>query len=230
MSGVGIVVALASEASALTSRKWVPGEIFGIAPGVDAALCGMGAAAAGRAAQRLVELGASALVVFGVAGALSDNFIAGDLVCPVAVVDEHGRRYATDAEWRAREFAGQDSVLLSVSTVLTTPAEKSLARARFHAHAVDMESAAVAAVAKAQRLPLLVVRAIADDAATAIPPVISSSVDAYGRPRPLALLGGLLRNPSAVFALPRLAASMNRALSALSAIAEKSGPAFGYQA
>lgn len=229
MSGIGIVVALASEARALTPRKLPPDEVFGIAPGVDAALCGMGPAAAGSAAQRLVELGADALMVFGVAGALSDSLLPGDLICPDTVLDEHGARYTTDTEWREREFAGPGGVLLSVSKVLTDAAAKSVARSRFGAHAVDMESAAVAAVAKAHGLPLLVVRAIADDAATAIPQAISASVDAYGRPRPLALISALLRHPSAAFALPRLAASMNRALSALSAIVEKSGPHFGWK-
>ncbi len=227
---LGIVVALASEARALTQRHLPPGEIFGIGQGVDALLCGMGPAAAGGAAQRLAELGASALAVFGVAGALCDQLLPGDLVCPEIVMDERGTRYTTDAKWRAREFSGPGGVLLSVNEVLKNSSAKAAARERFGAHAVDMESAAVAVVAKARGLPLLVVRAIADGADTAVPQAFVNGVDAYGQPKPLALIFGLLRSPAALLELPRLASGMNRALSALEAIVEKSGPNFGWKA
>ncbi len=229
MNSVGIVVALASEARALTSHKLVPGEITEITPGVRAVLCGIGPDAAERAARMLVDSGVAALAVFGVAGALSEQLKPGDLICPATVLNESGARYATDAAWRSRIAAGSGATLLSVSKVLATPQDKANARERFSAQAVDMESAAVAEIAQKRKLPFLVLRAIADDASTSLPPAVSAGVDTYGHPRPMALLSGLLRNPSAVFALPRLATSMNSALAALSTVVGKSGSDLGYK-
>lgn len=234
MHTTGIVVALASEARTLTSHTAKPDSITALTDGAAMYLCGMGPAAARRGAQALADAGAAALAVFGVAGALSGHLHNGALFCPERVVDEDGHIYALDAAWRAdlQQRLGAslrtEGALLSVASPLLTPASKAAAYQRGAALAVDMESAAVAAVARERNLPLVVLRAIVDEAGDAIPTALNGSIDAWGRPRPLRLMAALCGHPSVLRELPRLYSRMQRATQALRAAAEATGPTLGW--
>ena len=230
----GIVVALASEAGTLTSHTTQPGAITALPDGAALCLSGMGPVAAQRAAEMLIDAGATALAVFGVAGALSTHLRNGALFCPECVLDEEGQTYYTDLEWRIRlqqRLAMPplgDGALLSVAAPLLTAVAKTSAHQRFEALAVDMESAAVAAVAEKHGLPFVVLRAIVDECDDAIPASLNGSVDAWGRPRPLKLMTALCRHPSLLGELPRLYSRMQRATQALRAAATATGPSLGW--
>ncbi|MFC3652483.1 purine and other phosphorylase-like protein, family 1 [Dyella humi] len=230
----GIVVALASEARTLTSHTVKPDDITALTDGAALWLSGMGPVAARRGAQALADAGAAALAVFGVAGALSAHLHNGALFCPERVVDEDGHAYAADLAWRAslqQRLAASlhmEGALLSVASPLLTPADKASAHQHCAALAVDMESAAVAAVARERGLPFVVLRAIVDEARDAIPTALNDSVDAWGRPRPLHLMAALCRHPSVLGELPRLYSRMQRATQALRAAAEATGPTLGW--
>ncbi|XRD91064.1 purine and other phosphorylase-like protein, family 1 [Dyella nitratireducens] len=234
MQTTGIVVALASEASTLTSHTAKPGHVTTLTDGAALCLSGMGPAAAQRAAEMLIEAGVSALAVFGVAGALSTHLRNGALFCPERVLDEEGRVYYTDLEWRIRlqqrlaKSLPTEDALLSVASPLLTPAAKVSAHRRHGTLAVDMESAAVAAVAEKHGLPFLALRAIVDECDDTIPDALNSSVDAWGRPRPLNLMAALCRHPSLWGELPRLYSRMQRATQALRAVATATGPSLGW--
>ncbi|MBE1159346.1 purine and other phosphorylase-like protein, family 1 [Dyella acidiphila] len=234
---VGVVVALASEARTLTPQSVQTERSTPLGTGAMLWLSGMGPSAARRAAQGLADAGAQALAVFGVAGALNGQLRNGALHCPRQVLDEDGQVHAVDAGWHARlqrQLHGiglplhADGALLSVRAPLLTAADKSAAHARCAALAVDMESAAVAAVAHERGLPLLVLRAIVDEAGDAIPAALNDSVDAWGRPRTLGLLAALCRHPSVLADLPRLYSRMQRATLALRAAAKVAGPALAW--
>jgi len=233
----GIVVALASEASALASRAAKPDDITALPDGAALYLSGMGPKAARRAAEALAAAGASALAVFGVAGALSDTLRNGTLFCPERVLDDEGHAYVTDAAWSTglqQRLIGiatplhATGTLLSVASPLLTATAKRAAHQQCAALAVDMESAAVAAVAQERGLPFAVLRAIVDEVDDAIPPALNGSIDAWGRPRPLRLMTAFCRQPSLVGELPRLYSRMQRAIHALRAAAETAGPALGW--
>ena len=230
----GIVVALASEAGTLTSHTTKPGHVTALTNGAALCLSGMGPIAAQRAAEMLIDAGATALAVFGVAGALSKHLRNGALFCPECVLDEEGRTYYTDLEWRIRLHQRLamslpvDGALLSVASPLLTAAAKASAHQRYEALAVDMESAAVAAVAEKHGLPLIVLRAIVDECDDLIPEALNGSVDAWGRPRPLKLIAALCRHPSLWGELPRLYSRMQRATQALRAVAAATGPSLGW--
>jgi hopanoid-associated phosphorylase len=233
----GIVVALASEARALASHAAKPDAITTLPDGVALYLSGMGPRSARRAAEALVAAGASALAVFGVAGALDDTLRNGTLFCPERVLDDQGQAYTTDVAWCAnlqRRLTGiatplhATGSLLSVASPLLTATAKRAAHQQFAALAVDMESAAVAAVAQERGLPFAVLRAIIDEADDAIPPALNGSVDAWGRPRPLRLLAAFGRQPSLASELPRLYSRMQRATHALRAAAQAAGPALAW--
>lgn len=229
----GIVVALASEAATL-ARAVKPERLTTLPEGATLYLSGMGPEAARRAAVTLAEAGAQALAVFGVAGALSSQLPNGRLFCPERITDEEGRDYPADPAWRAGlqrrlampvQMAGS---LLSVAAPLLTPAAKAAAHQRRGALAVDMESAAVAAVARERGLPLLVLRAIVDQHDDAIPWALNDAVDSWGRPRWLNLMAALGRHPALCGELPRLYSRMQTATQALRAAAAAAGPSLGW--
>lgn len=229
----GVVVALASEAKTLTSRNAQPDRLTSLADGSALWLSGMGPSAARRAAEGLVHAGATALAVFGVAGALDACMGNGTLFCPERILDESGHDYPMDLPWRTRLLQRlakthlplyANGSLLSVETPLLTAAAKTSAHARHAALAVDMESAAVATVAHEHGIPCLVLRAIVDEVTDTIPAALNNSVDAWGRPRPLGLIAALCRHPSVLSDLPRLYLRMQRATQALRAAAEATGP------
>src|SRR5581483_8706198 len=144
-ASVGVVVALAAEARALVRRRYLLGVVEQAAPGVRVLVCGMGPRAAAEAAATLAQGGVAALAVFGVAGALDPALSPGTLLLPAEVLDEQGRRHATDPAWRARLAARLGSApderpLLTVESPLLGPQDKRLALKRWGAPAVDMES------------------------------------------------------------------------------------------
>jgi adenosylhomocysteine nucleosidase len=227
----GVVVALVSEARALTSLNVQP-DMTPLADQSALWVCGMGPAAARRAASSLADAGAMALVVFGVAGALNERLSNGALFCPEHILDENGRMHATDPSWRARLQQRlsaapwplyANGALLSVQKPLLTTADKTAAATQHAALAVDMESAAVADVADERNLPFVVLRAIVDEVGDTIPTALNNSVDAWGRPRTGKLITALCRHPSVLADLPRLYSRMQRATHALRAAAKAAG-------
>jgi nucleoside phosphorylase len=193
----------------------------------------MGPNAAADAAATLAQGGVAALAMFGVAGALDSALQPGALLTPAEVLDEQNQHYASDAAWRARlaarlGAAADERALLTVETPLLNPQAKREALRRWPAIAVDMESAAVARIARARGLPFLAVRAVADAAADSIPEALAAAIDRYGRPRGLALAAALLRHPGLVAGLPPLARAMSRANAALRRVAQAAGPGLAY--
>lgn len=229
---VGIVTALAPEARALARRSLAPGRVVRLDDGAAVWLGGMGPLAARDAAQALVDAGATALAVFGVAGALAPHLRSGTLLCPDRVVDACGRHYLPSSAWRislqrrwhdAGVQVQMDGCLLSAPEPLLDAISKTLMRSSNDAIAVDMESAGVAAVAEERGLPFVVLRAIVDERDDAVPGELQAGIDAWGRLRPWAMLATLARHPNLLPALPRLAARMHKATTALRAAARATG-------
>jgi len=235
-SPVGIVTALASEASALGSRRLRVRTALALDSGDTLWLSGMGPHAAREGALALIEAGATALLSFGVAGALAPGLRSGTLLCPHCVLDEHGRDFQPDAVWRTsllRRLADAGTApvaegsLLSVSTPLLSAADKSAMRERHQALAVDMESAAIAAVGREHGLPFLALRAIVDERDDLIPGDLHDGIDAWGRPHALRLTAALLRRPHLLAALLKLAMRMGKATRALRRAARSAGAQWG---
>lgn len=232
LHSVGIVTALASEAKALTRLPLHTRQLTPIGKGADLWLSGMGPDAAREGALALIDAGATALAVFGVAGALAPGIRSGTLLCPPCIIDERGRDYTPTPSWRAAlsqrlEAAGLDLAmegsLVSLPVPLLSAAEKMAMRERHMAVAVDMESAAVAAVANEQRLPFVVLRAIVDERDDDIPMELQAGIDSWGRPRPLGMLFVLARHPGLLNRLPGLASRMRKATRALRAAVVAAG-------
>jgi len=200
--------------------------------GPDILVSGPGAGQAGRAASRALDRGANALVSWGLAGGLQADAGTGSVVLPEVVASDSGR-YAADPAWRERivRLLGQryrilPGAVFTADRVLTTTAEKAALRERTGAAAVDMESAGVAAVAAAARVPFIAIRAVADTAADTLPARVAELVTDDGRTR-LAALPPILLAPRQFARLLRLglrSREARRVLRRIAALLAGAGP------
>lgn len=145
--------------------------------------CGVGEARATAAAQALLATGARRLLVWGSAGALDADLAPGTLVIPERIVTPRGDSLALDAGWQDRLFVLLErgrhirrGTLASVAHPVPSPAEKAALAAHSGAIAVDMEAAAVAAVAAAAGVPCAVLRAIVDSRELALPQAVRAAI------------------------------------------------------
>ncbi|MGH8426508.1 MAG: adenosylhopane nucleosidase, partial [Gammaproteobacteria bacterium] len=116
--------------------------------------------------------------------------------------------------------------LASVAEPLANAAEKTALAARTGALMVDMEAAAVAAVAAAHEgMEFAVVRALADPADLALASVVLAAAD---KPRPgSSVVRGLLKRPQDLPAVLRLGRSFRRARASLEGAAQALAAARG---
>ena len=155
------------------------------------------------AAQHLIDRGATALLSLGIAGGLDPALPPGTLIHPTHVIDGQTRYRTTPSliPWApapAQTLAGTD-------TPLATTAQKSALFQQTAAAAVDMESHAVARLATAYNIPFTALRAIADPAATTLPPAALIPLRPDGRPDLAKILASLATNPAQLAALLTLA-------------------------
>ena len=217
MNAVGIVAALTLESRPLGV----------LTDGALLIVSGVGMAAAREGARQLAAAGAKALVSWGLAGALDPALAAGTLVLASEVVSPEGGRSLTARRWReqlAAAIAGRHPLccgrLLTTWEPIRSAADKALAFRQTGAAAVDMESAAVAAVAADARLDFLVVRAIVDSAADTLPQAVIDATPTGTRAMHVAtLLSSLARSPGEVPGLIRLGSRYRVAARALAAVA-----------
>jgi adenosylhomocysteine nucleosidase len=120
-----------------------------------------------------------------------------------------------------REPAGDRRVpvfgwLTSQSAAVESVADKAALADETGAHAVDMETEAIAAACNAAGVPLLSVRAISDPASQPLPVPFEHWFDlARQRPRPLALVSYLARQPSQIAPFARFVRGLPSARLAL---------------
>ncbi len=171
-------------------------------------------AGAAAAAGALLEQGAVCLISFGLAGGLDPALRAGDIVVPAIVLDG-GERLPADRGLLCRLGGPTCDVLVAASLIIATVAEKSALRAATGAAAVDMESGAVARVARDAAIPFAVVRAVCDPARRGLPPAALLALDQAGSIGLRRVLGSLAARPGQLSALLALARDAARARQAL---------------
>ena len=169
---------------------------------VVAAVIGMGAARAGPAAQRAIaENRPGRVILVGFSGALSPALKVGDIVRPQWVRNAQGETLRLGSSQASAPRVADPAECASALTLLTSdhlvcdPTEKRRLGNVFRAAIVDMESFAVAEAARQAGVPLTVVRAVSDDADTALPPRMADWVNADGSPSVLRATLALLRRP-----------------------------------
>ena len=225
---IGIITGLRFEAAII--KRWA-GVLGPRAPHVSCA--GGRAEKAGDQARSLAADGVQALVSFGIAGGLDPALSPGTLVLPRVVKTPDGGAFPCDVSWHGR-FAGSllssvtvsDQDLVSVTEpVVTAEAKRDLAK-RTGAGAVDVESAAVGAVAQEIGLPFLTIRAIADTADQRLPSAALKATNADGSVSTFRALLGMVMRPGEAGNMVRLARQTGKAKRTLARVAHHGLPWF----
>jgi adenosylhomocysteine nucleosidase len=173
---------------------------------VVAVCAGIGAEAARRAAEAVVEAYRPAVLVSaGFAGALEATMSVGQVMIPGVVIDSRdGSRAACD---------GPDGVLVSFSEIADASQKKNLRQA-YAAQAVDMEAAAIARSAEAHGIRFVACKAISDTSGSSLPSV-SRFIDSEGRWSTFGFAAFLALRPWLWPSIWRLAADSKRAAHSL---------------
>ena len=213
---IGIVCALPIELGAFMDRcekvkKYTGGDFVfrgGFYDGIRVAVveAGMGFSRARRATQALMD-GHSPkwLLSCGFSGSLREDISVGSIVVGNSIVDQHGQCLQIDMQMPAdparKLFVGR---LLTADEMIRSVDQKRQLGEQHSALAVDLESLAVAQVARERKTRFLAIRVISDDFSADLPPEVMSIVGATGSVRFGAALGSIWKRPAAVKDLWRL--------------------------
>lgn len=174
---------------------------------VRAVVTGMGQDHALKAAQRFLAEKPEICVSTGLAGALRNGYRPGDIVAarlvsevgePVAVAS-HRELLSTAVDCGARRIER-----LATSKVLVTRAEEKQ-RLSNEAEAVEMESYTILAEAARHGVPGIAVRAVSDAADFDLPFDLARATDARGQIRVASVVSQVLRRPTGLPSLLKLA-------------------------
>jgi len=161
---------------------------------------------------------ATAVISFGIAGALAPLLDAGDVVIATHVVTE-SEHYQTDMRWsqilRTKLEQAQSVGLVGVDAVVGHILQKQSLFRITGAHAVDMESHIAARFARRHSLPFAALRVISDKSDHTLPPAALEPLKPNGKPRLLAVLKSVVSDPSQVPELIRTAGEAGKAFAAL---------------
>ena len=126
---------------------------------------GIGAERARRAAEAIiVKLSPELVISAGIAGALVSELHVGDTIFPSTVIDtEDSSRHLTAIDRAPVGGTTLGRTVVASHRQVAGVAEKLWLAKAYRAHAVDMESAAVARAAEFHRLPFLAIKSISDE-------------------------------------------------------------------
>ena len=183
---------------------------------------GAGPQRAHQAARRLLDQRVDALISWGCAGALDEGLRPGHLMVPERIVSADDEVFVPDPSWHQdfiehipRHLMHHTGTLLESIRVIKTADEKGRLHRATGALAIDMESASIARLAKAENLPFLVIRSIADHASMTFPEAINRSLNPRGDVHMGPLLLELLRRPQDLKGLIQLGRSFSLAMTTL---------------
>ena len=232
MNNIGIVTAMRIEGRCITNRYLPLGEIINIGDNTSICLCGIGEDSARKAAEELQARGANSLISFGVAGAISPKLRAADLVLPESIYNECP--LPVSLAWRNRIQKNLPShirviggTLATSKKILTSMTEKQEFEKITGACAVDLESGAVAEVAKNSDIPFLAIRAISDPIEFSPPLALLSSINPDGSAKIIKIIALLLKQSITLNTLLRLAKEVRSARTTLSTVVLHAGIELG---
>ncbi|MDQ6958523.1 MAG: hypothetical protein Q9M24_05345 [Mariprofundaceae bacterium] len=240
MTRLGIVAALSAEAKCLAG--W-PDEydVLDVPPSTPPkhaekpllSISGIGPEAARATAASLVKHGATALLSWGCAGALSNKLKPGDLLLPHTILTEGNQTLHPHEIWRKRlvnQLSGtlkwHEDMLVESNRMVSGKEEKQTMAHVSGAIAVDMESAAIGRVASQAGIPFMVIRAVVDSAGEELPPCIAEAMNSKGRLQMEKLLPTLIFQPVLWPKLIRLSWHFHAATHTLKLVSEQSGVLF----
>lgn len=224
----GIVVALPEELSTLTSKKIDKGCCVFITDEIVLAYSGAGANNARNASELLIAQGATRLISWGCAAALSATLKPGDLVLADALIDAKGAQIGIDADWHSysknllsTSLQIHVGSLVESNRIVASSQDKKNLKVQTGAVALDMETIAIAKVARQHKLPFLAIRAIADPVNMDLPEAINRSLNNEGDIMLGKLLLFIALHPAELPELIKLGLHFNNAKNTLKSVAKQ---------
>lgn len=225
---VGIVVALPEELRTLTRNKLKQGEYCRLGDHW-VAFSGAGIENAAKSAQLLLDNGAQRLLSWGCAAGLDNELKPGDLVLANQVLTEQDQ-FDTAQPWCTDiQQALGNTVPIKIGKLFTSielvscSRDKQQIQRRSQAIALDMETAAIAAVARQAGVPFLAFRCIADPVSMDLPKAVLAGLNDKGQIDLAKLLRHLLLHPWEVIGLIRLGLHFHAAQKTLKIVARHLG-------
>ena len=225
----GLVVALPEELTTLTLKKIDKGQCLLLTDKMLVVYSGAGPTNAQAAAELLVARGATRLISWGCAAALSASLKPGDLVLADKLVDAEGgtdAKFCICTDWHsytqsilAAFVTVHTGCLAESKSIVSSSKDKKQRQALTGAVALDMESIAIAKVAKRYAYPFLAIRVIADPVDMNLPRAISYALNDRGDMVLGKLLLFLALHPAELVGLIKLGLHFNAAKNTLKAIA-----------
>lgn len=227
MKHLGIITPLIPEAKCFIASPASKKPIQ-IAEYISLIVSGEGRTNASKSAIQLLDTGVDGLMVIGMAGALDPDLSPGDLVIPEVVMTETNQVYHCHSEW-STQLRDQinisnkkivDYPLFTSDEVIVDALEKKQTYEQFNTCAVDMESAAVVALANEREVPCLVIRTIIDPADYTFPDYLIDLTDEYGEVPVFDLAMASLTRPRQLGRLLRLSGYYRQACETLKLLAK----------
>ena len=205
----GIIVALSEELNTLKTLPnalWEPslqrGKFVFLTDEVLLTYSGAGSENARKAAELLVSKGATKLMSWGCAAALSPDLKMGDLVLADSLMDENGDEVSVHPIWHqhaktvlSSQITAYKGALIASNSIVSTAQAKENLHAKTGAIALDMESYAIAKVAQHYAIPFLAIRAIADPASMDLPAAVENALNENGEVAITRIIKSLVLNP-----------------------------------
>ena len=224
----GLVVALPEELTTLTSIKIEKGGFLFITERLLVAYSGAGPTNATAAAELLVAKGATRLISWGCAAALADSLKPGDLILADKLIDAENNKMDINADWHSyshsilSKFIDVTCGCLAESiSIVSTSTDKKQLHSLTGAVALDMESIAIAKIAKQHTLPFLVIRVIVDPVEMSLPLAINHALNERGEIELKKLLVFLFLHPAELPGLIKLGLNFNAAKKTLKLVAKQ---------
>lgn len=194
-----------------------------------AIVSGTGANNVDQAVHNLIRYDINAIISWGTCVALVPELKSGDLLLPEVLLADGGERYFTDKSWverignslRQERLHLHHGSMTSAQNVLINKKQKTDLHATTGALAADMESAAIVKTARSFGLPCIVIRAVLDEADTAIPETIMKHTDEFGKADVPGLLREIIQAPGLLVPLCELALSLHKAVRTLKIVARR---------
>lgn len=174
------------------------------------AICGLGKQNARKATNHLMKTYyPQGLISTGFSGALVTGIKPGVVILPERILDlsydetvkknfQIEQDWWKNQLWDAMNFSG---VLLCTDKIITESQKKLYLGKEYHAVLVDMESAAVAAVAEENRIPFCAIRVITDTANENLPLDFNEFIDDKNNLMINKILLSILSHPSRIKSL-----------------------------
>ena len=224
----GLVVALPEELTTLTSKKIEKGDCLFITDQLLVAYSGAGPTNATAVAELLVAKGANRLISWGCAAALGASLKPGDLILADKLIDAENNEMVINADWHsyanhllAKFVVVTRGCLAESVSIVSTSTDKKYLHSLTGAVALDMESIAIAKVAKQYTLPFLAIRVIVDPVEMNLPLAINHSLNDQGEIVLKKLLAFLFLHPAELPGLIKLGLNFNAAKKTLKLVAKQ---------